>query len=424
MTKRDWNKRAAGRREFLGLSTGAAVVAALPGRALAQDDAGVGQIEPFWGSHQAGIITPAQKHSIFAAFDLTTEARGKVAGLLRRWTVAAGHLSVGRPVDVPGDDAYESTSDPADIISLPPSRLTLTVGFGTGLFTRYGRDRYGLTAQRPEALVDLPYFNGDQLEAARTGGDLSLQICADNPQVAFHAIRQLAGIAHDVAQIRWMLTGFVSDYGAGETPRNLMGFKDGTGNPDKSDPGQMDKVVWVGEEGPAWMRGGTYQVIRRARMALEKWDRAKLAEQEETFGRRKPSGAPFGQRGEFDPVDLAALDPNGDPVVPRNAHVRLAHQAALDGARVLRRSYSYYDGAGMTTESWPPYRQAVEFDAGLIFVCYQRDPRTGFIKIYEGMSRSDRLNQFVVHTGGGLFACPAGVAKGEFIGQRLLEART
>jgi len=393
--------------------------AALRARPVAAEDADPGaQIEPFWGQHQAGILTPAQSHAIFAAFDLTTDARGKIAGLLRRWTVAARHLSVGRPVDVPGDGEYETAPDPGDVAALSPSRLTATIGFGAGLFRKDGRDRYGLAAQRPEALVDLPAFPGDRLEPARTGGDLLVQVCADDPQVAFHAIRQFAGIAHGVAAMRWMQGAFAAD----QPPRNLMGFRDGTGNPRRDDPADMDRVVWVGEDGPAWMRGGTYQVVRRIRIALEKWDRAKLADQEATFGRRKTSGAPFGQAGEFDAVDLAARDPNGRLTIPDNAHVRLAHQAALDGARVLRRSYSYVDGANVTTEPWPPFREAMEFDAGLVFVCFQRDPRDGFIKIYDRLSRSDRLGEFVTHTGGGLFACPPGIAGGEYIGQRLLEA--
>jgi len=216
--------------------------------------------------------------------------------------------------------------------------------------------------------------------------------------------------------------GFVSDYGAGKTPRNLMGFKDGTGNPPTDNAREMDQVVWVGEEGPSWMHGGSYLVIRRARMALEHWDRMKVSFQEQTFGRKKLSGAPLGAESEFDPIDLAATDANGDLIIPENSHVRLAHQAALEGSRILRRAYSYNDGANVIAERWPPWRQGMEFDAGLIFICYQRDPRTAFIKIFDKMSRFDMMNQFVTNTGGGHFACPGGAAEGEYIGQRLFEA--
>jgi deferrochelatase/peroxidase EfeB len=61
----------------------------------------------------------------------------------------------------------------------------------------------------------------------------------------------------------------------------------------------------------------------------------------------------------------------------------------------------------------------MEYDAGLLFMAYQRDPRTGFIKIFSRMAKFDMLNQFVTHTGGGLFACPPGCAEGGFIGEGL-----
>ncbi|MGO8797927.1 MAG: iron uptake transporter deferrochelatase/peroxidase subunit [Roseiarcus sp.] len=427
MTERDRDRPQATRRRFLaataGLAAAGSSLAANPARALeAAQDAEARTREPFWGAHQGGIVTPIQAHTYFAAFDLTTDKRDAVAQLLRRWTDAAALLSAGRAVDVRGahDDAPEP--DPADVLGLSPSRLTLTFGFGAGLFVKDGRDRYGLRARRPEAFVDLPNFPGDQLAPARTGGDLSAQAPADNPQVAFHAIRQLARLAYGVAQIRWVQSGFVSDYGARSTPRNLMGFKDGTGNPSTGDAKAMEAVVWAGDEAPAWMRGGSYVVVRRARIALEHWDRMKVAFQEQTFGRKKLSGAPLGAEDEFDPVDLEAKDADGNPVIPENSHVRLAHQASLEGSRILRRAYSYNDGANFTAERWPPWRQGMEFDAGLIFMCYQRDPRTGFIKIFEKMSRYDMMNQFVTNTGGGHFACPGGVAEGEFIGQRLFDA--
>ena len=186
-----------------------------------------------------------------------------------------------------------------------------------------------------------------------------------------------------------------------------MGFKDGT-----QTPAQIDKVVWVGDDGPAWMRGGSYVVVRRIRMALEHWDRTNVGFQEQTFGREKYSGAPLGLKDEFEPLGLDRTDKDENPVIPENAHVRLANAASNDGAEVLRRGYSYNDGVNFTAERWPPWRQGMEYDAGLFFVCYQRDPRTGFIKIFENMAKFDMLNQFVTHTGGGLFACPGGVRAG------------
>ncbi len=428
MTKRDSSPQAT-RRGFLSATAGLAALAGAnlaPSAARAADaaqDSGAAKAsEPFWGAHQGGVVTPAQTHTYIAVFDLTTAKRADVEKLLHQWTEAAAALSEGRPVEIPAEDDYATQADPSDVLDLSPSRLTVTFGFGLGLFEKDGVDRYGLGAQRPAAFVELPHFPGDQLVPARTGGDLLVQACADNPQVAFHAVRQLARLAYGVANIRWVQAGFVSDFGAGRTARNLMGFKDGTGNPATSDPKDMDAVVWAGEEAPQWMRGGSYVVIRRARIALEHWDRMNVSFQEQTFGREKLSGAPLGAKGEFDPIDLDAKNADGDPLIPENSHVRLAHQMAKDGARILRRSYSYNDGANITAERWPPWRQGMEFDAGLIFVCYQRDLTNGFIKIFEKMSRFDMLNQFVTNIGGAHFSIPCGAAKGEFIGQRLFEA--
>jgi len=384
-------------------------------------DEGRDQFETFWGTHQGGITTPAQSHTYLAAFDLVTMKRDDVIGLLRVWTSAAARMSRGQPARSVGHDLVPPASDSGEALDLPAARLTLTFGFGAGLFVKDGEDRYGLMAQRPQALVDLPPFNGDQLIESRTGGDLSVQACADDPQVAFHAVRQLARLAYGVAQMRWAQTGFIPGSGASETPRNLMGFKDGTSNPSIDDPEALDKFVWVGSEGPDWMRGGSYVVARRIRMALEHWDRMPLDFQEQTFGRHKYSGAPLGLKDEFAPLDLNAADGDGNPVIPDSAHVRLAAAARNDGVQILRRPYSYNDGVNFTTERWPPWRRGMEYDAGLLFVCYQRDPRIGFIKIFEKMAKFDMLNQFVTHTGGGLFACPGGIAQGEFIGQHLIE---
>jgi deferrochelatase/peroxidase EfeB len=399
--------------------------------------------EPFWGRHQGGIATPPQGHTYFAAFDLLATKRDEVVKLLQAWTAAAARMAGGetaqplegelktiaansdgrvQPQGYDADDKPDLSglaADTGEALGLPPARLTVTFGFGAGLFVKDGKDRYGLAAQRPEALIDMPKFVGDQMVAAHTGGDLSVQACADDAQVAFHAVRQLARLADGVAQVRWVQTGFIPNFGNKDTPRNLMGFKDGTNNPATGDAKAMDQFVWVGDEAPDWMRGGSYVVVRRIRIALEHWDRMKIAFQEQTVGRCKYSGAPLGKKNERDPLDLASNDNDGNPVIAENAHVRLAAAESNDGAQILRRPYSYNDGVNFTAERWPPWRQGMEYDAGLFFLAYQRDPRTGFVKIYDRMSKFDMMNQFVTHVGGGLFVCPRGPAEGEFIGQGL-----
>jgi deferrochelatase/peroxidase EfeB len=344
--------------------------------------------------------------------------------MLQRWTQASAKLTQGRQLGVAtAPDA--PAPDSGDVLGLKPSRLTLTFGFGPSLFTKDGAERFDLTRRRPAAFADLPRFVGDQLVPERTGGDICVQACGDDQQAAMSAVRQLMRLSYGVATVRWVQAGFLAGYDPKVTPRNLMGFKDGTFNVAVTDPAVMNQHVWVGDEGAgpdgqAWMRGGSYMVARPIRIALEHWDRMKLAFQEQTVGRTKVEGAPIGKAHEFDPIDLDAADADGNPLIAENAHVRLAAPQSNGGAQILRRGYSYDNGVSMVAERWPPWRHAMELDAGLFFVCYQRDPRTGFIKIFDRMSKFDMMNQFVTHVGGGLFACPGGVREGEYIGQGLL----
>jgi deferrochelatase/peroxidase EfeB len=410
----------ASRRGFLKRAGFVAAVAGSGYAPAAEARAQNNTVEPFYAAHQSGILTPAQHHSYFAAFDLESEKRDDVIAMLRSWTTAAAAMAQGAATPVPTGNTY-APGDSAETLGLSPARLSVTFGFGAGLFTADGRDRYRLAHARPEALLDLPRFPGDQLDAARTGGDLSVQACADDPQIAFHAIRHLAQLGFGTARLRWSQTGFLPHARPGETPRNLLGFKDGTSNPSASDETALAKFVFVGSDGPAWMRGGSYVVARRILVALEHWDRMKADFQEQTIGRRRETGAPFGGNSEFDRVDLAATDGGGNPLTPANSHVRLANAASNEGARILRRPYSFNDGLNYTPNRWPPWRQGMEYDAGLFFVCYQRDPREGFVKIFSRLAQFDRLNRFSTHTGSGLFACPGGIAPGEFVGQQLFD---
>jgi len=378
-------------------------------------------IEPFWGEYQGGIATPMQRHTYFMSFDLITTKREELIGLLRTWTEAAAKMTQGPANPDAYPDPENIPEDSGATFGLPVARLTITFGFGPSLFEKDGEDRYGLAKQRPAALADLPRFTGDQLIAERTGGDLSVQACADDPQVAEYAIRRMVALAAGMAKIRWAQTGFSGGFKAGETPRNQMGFKDGTMNVLTKDDDAMKQFVWVGEEGPTWMRDGSYMVIRPIRIALEHWDRMKLSFQEETVGRHKHSGAPIGKQHEFDTLDLDATDKEGNPLIAENSHVRLSAPASNDGAQILRRGYSYDNGVAQIAERWPPWRQATTFDAGLLFQCYQRNPKTGFTKIFEKMAKFDMLNQFTTHVGSGLFACPPGAKLGEYIGQRLFD---
>ena len=413
------------RRNFLTRAVVAAAAAPLAGTAFASSATtpgktpGAATAEPFWGKHQGGIATPIQRNTYFMAFDVISTERAEVIALLKAWTEAAAEMTQTASKMDPHSDLQQAPGDSGATLGLPASRLTVTFGFGPTLFEKNGVDRFGIAKNRPAALADLPRFAGDQLIPERCGGDLSVQACADDAQVVEYALRRLVGLAQGVATIRWAQTGFTAGYKANETPRNQMGFKDGTINVPTNNPAEMHKFVWVGEEGPDWMRDGSYMVIRPIRIALEHWDKMKLGFQEQTIGRHKLSGAPIGKQHEFDKLDLDATDKDGNPLIAENSHARLSAPESNDGAQILRRAFNYDNGVAQISERWPPWRQLVTFDAGLLFQCYQRDPRSGFTKMFEKMARFDMLNQFTTHTGSGLFACPPGARQGEFIGQKL-----
>jgi deferrochelatase/peroxidase EfeB len=363
----------------------------------------------FDGAHQAGITTPAPTGMVFAAFDLTVDDRAGLAQLLARWSGAARRLTAGE--ELPGQESpMAPPADSGEVMGLPASGLTLTVGFGPSMFD----DRFGLARHRPAALVDLPSFAGDALDPTLTGGDICIQACADDTRVAVHAVRGLARLALGSATVRSIQNGFApaSSPGGGQpTPRNLLGFHDGTANLDPADASAMRRFVWVDDPDQGWMTGGTYLVMRRIRIHLEAWDRSTLLDQEQTIGRHKVSGAPLGGRRQSDPVDLGALAADGEPVIPDNAHIRLAAPATNAGQAILRRGYSFMDGVDP---------QSGELDAGLIFVCFQNDPRRQFIPIQTRLSLNDALAEYLLTVGSGIFACPPGTSSGSDWGEGLV----
>jgi len=403
------------RRRLLGAagiaSAGAVVGGALGatrGPGSSSDDSGASAVLAsaalsFYGVHQAGIATPAQDRMVFAAFDVTASNAGELREMLDRWTVASAAMAAGRQVADTEAEPLAPPEDTGEAVGLPAAQLTVTVGFGPSLFD----SRFGLSSRRPAKLVELPHFAGDQLDPQRSGGDICIQACANDPQVAFHAVRNLARLGRGTAALRWLQLGFgrtSSTSTSQGTPRNLFGFKDGTNNIKAEDTAAMRDFVWVGTDSDqAWMAGGSYLVARRINMHIETWDRDSLRDQEDVFGRVKLTGAPLGMGHEFDTVDLAAGNPDGTMVVPANAHIRLAAAASNGGARILRRGYSFTDGISEVTG---------DLEAGLFFICYQNDPERQFIALQKQLAANDALNEYIVHTGSGIFACPGGIAEG------------
>jgi deferrochelatase/peroxidase EfeB len=388
------------------LGLGATLGPGMPAPGTAEAAPSGGRSVPFYGPHQAGIATPTQAHVHFLALDVVSDAASDLRGLLASLSAAAAHLTAGEPVGGPSTGARPPV-DTGEAVGLAPARLTITIGLGPGLFQP---GRFGLERSRPAPLVALPSFANDSLEPGICHGDIAVQACADDPQVAFHAVHDLIRLASPVAVPRWSLAGFSRTLNtAGQaTPRNLFGFKEGTANIVGQDQAALERFVWAGTPAsPAWMTGGSYMVVRRIQMLLHQWDSISLDQQERTFGRHKLSGAPLGQRHEHDPIDLNATS-HGRLAISRLAHIRLASPAYNNAQRILRRGYSYTDGLDQGAVA-----------AGQLFICFQRDPRVQFIPMQTRLALNDLLNEHTKHIGSAIFACPPGAGHGEFVGQGL-----
>jgi deferrochelatase/peroxidase EfeB len=335
---------------------------------------------------------------------------------LAAWTVAAERMTQGLPAGPvgPTDGApLVPPDDTGEAIGLSPGGLTLTFGFGPGLFRdQSGRDRFGIADRQPHALRDLPHFAGDQLDPARSGGDLCIQACSEDPQVAVHAIRNLARIGFGAVSVRWSQLGFgrtSTTSTAQSTPRNLFGFKDGTVNVKAEQADDLSTYVWVGQDDDqAWLSGGSYLVARRINMHIETWDRQGLEPQEQVIGRTKGTGAPLSGGTEFTPVDLSIKGSDG-PLIPVDSHVAVVSPEHHDGVRMLRRGYNFVDGSNALGG----------LDAGLFFIAYVRDPRTHFIPLQEAMAGRDAMMEYLQFTSSAIFAVPPGMKPGEHVGQAL-----
>ncbi len=361
----------------------------------------------FYGQpHQGGIDTPPQRYAMFMSFSVAGGAgRTELQTLLARWSAAASILQQGKPVGtVQPQVDVQPPADTGEAYGLSPASLTVTIGLGPSLFG----DRFGLAARRPAVFTDLPPLNGDNLDPRLHGGDLSVQACADDPQVCYHAVRNLARLGRNIVSPYWAVLGFGrASAGPGQhTPRNLLGFKDGTRN--IATDAEYAKFVWIDNSDQPWMNGGTYQVVRKIRMLMETWDVDRIGNQQRIFGRTKEEGAPLSGKNEFDTPDFVAKGPDGNPLIDPMSHVGLAARENNDGIMIRRRPYNYTDGLDANGQ----------LNAGLLFISYQKDPQA-FIRLQNRLGAHDLLNEYVRHIGSAIFAVPPPPAEGHYIGQSL-----
>ncbi len=394
------------RRDMLKLSalTGVGVVAATSGVSTSLDlmkhainDEKTSQTVAFFGAHQAGIITEQQEYGYLVAFDLTVTTAKEVKNLLKDWTMLAQTVTQGETMKNPNNDLLPP-NDTGDSLGLGAQNLTITIGYGLSLFEKDGVDRFGLRHKTPQYLKEMPKMAHDSLQSEMSDGDLVFQVCSDDRQVAFHAVRNLIRMSSGKAVVRFLEDGFIKG-GKNETPRNLFGFKDGTANIEHSTKKGYQTVVWAEADEPAWFQGGTYLGYRKIKMLLEIWDRSSLSEQEDTFGRKKESGAAYGRKKEFDPVVMSKQ--------PIDSHVKLAKDVKT---QMHRRAYSYQKGIDEYTGN---------IEAGLLFIAFTQNPEAQYIPMLQLMGKKDKLNEYTIPIGNGLYACQKGLQQGEYFGQQL-----
>jgi len=413
----------ASRRSVLrGLAGGGAALGALAAApAVAQSmkqppgrDADIAQqAQPFYGEHQAGILTPAPAAGLVASFDVLATSRPDLERMFRTLTERIAFLmGGGTPPEL--DPKFPPADSGVLGPVIVPDNLTVTAAVGASLFDQ----RFGLAEAKPRELAAMTSFPNDALDPEYCHGDLLLQFSSNTPEANIHALRAVLKATPDLLSLRWKLDGFLpaatSKAGRKETARNLLGFKDGTANPSPADGTLMDQIVWIkpGTEEPAWTVGGTYQVVRIVRNFVERWDRTPLQEQQTIIGREKASGAALGLKDEFDEPDYSG-DPEGK-TMPVDAHIRLAnprtHQTA--SSRILRRGFNYSRGV----------TKSGQLDMGLLFICFQSSLKAGFITVQDRLN-GEPLEEYIKPTGGGyFFALPGVPEKDGYLGQGLLQS--
>jgi deferrochelatase/peroxidase EfeB len=367
---------------------------------------------PFEGPHQAGITTlPIPEQGMVASFNLQTRNREGLKATLEAITDEIRGLMAGKPPEVRGP-AYPPVDSGILGEKPPPDNLSILVGVGASLFD----DRFGLKDRKPKELVTMPFLANDKLDPKLSHGDVSIIFEAGHNDTVQFALRQLMRRTRGELVLKWMIDGYARGIGAGQasgalTPRNLLGFKDGTANLDVDETDVMDRHVWVASDDgePQWAVGGSYQAVRIIRMFVEFWDRTQLIEQENLIGRNKVTGAPLGLHGEFTDPDYAG-DPKGERI-KLDAHIRLANPRTpqTEENLILRRGFNYsrgFDGAG-------------RLDQGLAFIAYQRSLNKGFLTVQERL-KGEPLEEYIMPVGGGFFfVLPGVVGEDRFLGDGL-----
>lgn len=369
------------------------------------------QRQPFYGIHQSGITTPQQEFVVLASFDIFAHNKNELKNLFIILTNRIRSLTYGSKISLLENNQMPPIDSGMLGKIIFPDNMTITMSVGSSIFD----DRFGLKKLKPIQLKEMNHFPNDFLNSKLCHGDILLQICANTKETTIHALRDIIKYSSGLLGLKWKQEGFISHNSVKnkKTPINLLGFKDGTANPDPKNENLMNNILWIDSKNkePFWSWGGTYQVIRIIRFKVEFWDRTPLHEQQKIFGRKKYTGAPLYMKNEFD-IPNYYNDPNGN-LTPLNSHIRLANPRISDkNFQILRRGYNYSNGIYSTGN----------LDMGLLFVCFQNDLEKGFINIQNRLNGED-LEEYIQPIGGGYFFILPGILDSQsYLGKTLIES--
>lgn len=204
------------------------------------------------------------------------------------------------------------------------SGLQRTVGFreqndGLALVTGIGSDAWDrlFDGPRPAELHPFVALHGDRHHAVSTPGDLLFHIRAERADLCFELATLITDALGDAVTVVDEVHGF-KYFDA----RDLLGFVDGTENPDGA---AATAAVTVGSEDPSFA-GSSYVIVQKYLHDMAAWNAISVEEQERVIGRRKLSN-----------VELS------DDVKPSNSHVALNVITDDDGVQrqILRENMPF-----------------------------------------------------------------------------------
>ncbi len=299
------------------------------------------------GPEPQPVLTPLTEAAIFLVVAIDRGAEDRVRGLLA--DVSGLQRSVG--------------------FRIPEGGLTCVVGVGDEAWERlFGRPR-------PAELHPFREVAGSRHTAVATPGDLLFHMRAHRLDLCFELAQRLADRLLGCGQVIDEVHGFRSF-----DDRDLLGFVDGTENPDGS---AAAAAVLIGDEDDEFA-GGSYVIVQKYVHDLATWDALPVEEQERAIGRTKLSD-----------IELP------DEIKAANSHVALNTIVGDDGEerQIVRFNM--------------PFGRVGTGEFGTYFIGYARDP--GVIEqmltnMFVGRPPGtyDRILDFSTAVTGSLFFVPNG----------------